>query len=101
MKTPFTNIWLRVIAIVMGILLWFHVATEKVYNYEVKLPVSEVILNDKMALASDIPDTLAILVSASGKQLLRQDWKEAGLRINASQYDAIECSVSRCRCYPA
>lgn len=70
----------------MGLLLWFHVATEKKYNYEVKLPVSEIIVKDNLALASKPPDSLTIKVSATGKQLLRQSWKESGLRINASQY---------------
>lgn len=88
MKPPFTNIWLRVIAVVMGVLLWFHVATEKVYNYEVKLPVADILLKDNLALASETPDSLTVIVSASGKQLLRQDWKIAGLRINATQYAA-------------
>jgi YbbR domain-containing protein len=93
MKRPFTNIWLRIIAIVMGILLWFHVATEKIYNYEVKLPVTEILLNAKMALASSIPESLTVKVSASGKQLLRQDWRKAGLRINSTQYNSGQYSV--------
>jgi YbbR domain-containing protein len=88
MKAPFTNIWLRIIAIVMGLLLWFHVATEKVYNYEVRLPITEIILKDNLALASETPESLSVKVSANGKHLLRQDWKKAGLRINASQYVA-------------
>jgi hypothetical protein len=86
MKVPFTNIWLRIAAVSMGLLLWFHVATEKSYNYEVKLPVSEIIVKDNLAIASEPLDSLTIKVSATGKQLLRQSWKESGIRINASQY---------------
>ncbi|MGH8014861.1 MAG: CdaR family protein [Candidatus Zixiibacteriota bacterium] len=86
MKIPFTNIWLRIVAVIMGLLLWVHVATEKKYNYEVKLPVSRIIVKDNLAIASEPPDSLTIVVSASGKHLLRQSWKESGLRINASQY---------------
>lgn len=85
-KAPFTNIWLRIVAIIMGLLLWFHVATEKKYNYEVRLPISEIIVKENLALASPTPESLTIKVSATGKQLLRQGWKEPGLRINASEY---------------
>ena len=85
-KTPFTNIWLRIAAVVMGLLLWFHVATEKKYNYEVKVPIKEIIVKENLALASPPPESLTIIVSATGKQLLRRSWKETGLRINASQY---------------
>ena len=70
----------------MGLLLWFHVATEKKYNYEVKVPIKEIIVKENLALSSPPPESLTIIVSATGKQLLRSDWKETGLRINASQY---------------
>lgn len=85
-KTPFTNIWLRIAAIVMGLLLWFHVATDKKYNYEVTVPIKEIIVKENLALSAPPPDSLTIIVSASGKQLLRSGWKETGIRINASQY---------------
>lgn len=85
-KAPLTNIWLRIAAVVMGLLLWFHVATEKKYNYQVKLPISEIIVKENLALASPPPESLTITVSATGKQLLRRSWKELGLRINATQY---------------
>ena len=66
--------------------MWFHVATEKKYNYEVKVPIKEIIVKENLALSSPPPESLTIIVSATGKQLLRSDWKETGLRINASQY---------------
>ena len=66
--------------------MWFHVATEKKYNYQVKLPISEIIVKENLALASQPPESLTIMVSATGKQLLRSGWKLAGLRINAAQY---------------
>lgn len=86
MKAPFSNFWLRFAALFMGLLLWFHVATEKTYNYRVKLPVSEVIVRENLALVSKPPDSITVTVSATGKHLLRRDWKKAGIRINAAQY---------------
>lgn len=70
----------------MGLLLWFHVATEKKYNYQVKLPITEIIVKENLALASPPPESLTITVSATGKQLLRSGWKQSGLRLNAAQY---------------
>lgn len=82
------NIWLRVMAIIMGLLLWFHVATEKVYNHQLSLPVSQITLKDNLALAGVIPDSLEVMVEATGKQLLRKKWRSEGIRINATQFQA-------------
>jgi len=81
------NFWLKLIALVIGLLLWFHVATDKVYEYDVRLPVTEILLNDSLTLSESPPDSVLVTVTAIGKQLLRTKWKERGLIINATQYD--------------
>ena len=86
MKKSMTNIWLRTGAVLMGLLLWFHVATEKTYNHQLTLPINEIMLAENLALAENPPESLTILVTASGKQLLRNKWRASGLRINATQY---------------
>ncbi len=88
MRKLFENFWLKLLALVLGCLIWLHVATEKPYTYELKLPVTEVALKEKLILAERPPDSLLVSVSASGKQLLRQSWRNRGLRINATQYQA-------------
>jgi hypothetical protein len=80
------NFWLKIIALLMGLFIWFHVATEKTYNYELKLPVVQVDLKDSLTLAVNPPDSLLVKVSARGKQLLRRQWRDEGLRINATRY---------------
>ena len=82
------NFWLKIVAFVLGLMVWVHVATEKTYNYEFQLPVTEITLNDGLALSQPPPDSLVVLVTASGKQLLRSKWRQEGLRINATQYQA-------------
>ena len=84
----FKNFWLKIIAFVMGLLVWFHVATEKTYNYELRLPVTEIMLGDELSLSEAPPDSLLVSVSATGKQLLRRNWRKEGLRVNATQYRA-------------
>jgi len=88
------NFWLKTIALVMGFLVWFHVATEKTYNYELKLPVMEVALKDSLTLAKPPPDSLLVMVSASGKDLMRKKWRHRGLRVNATQYPAGRYNVN-------
>ncbi|MCB2229992.1 hypothetical protein KQH82_04695 [bacterium] len=80
------NFWLKVTAVILGLLVWMHVATEKEYSYDMRLPVTDVALGDSLTLASPPPETLTVSVSAIGKELLRKKWRDRGLRINASQF---------------
>lgn len=88
LKWLLKNFWLKVVAFAMALMIWVHVATNKTYNYELKLPVTEVVLKNGLTLAKEPPDSLQVAVSASGKQLLRRKWRDRGLRINANQYQA-------------
>lgn len=85
MFKPFQNIWLKVIALGLGLLLWFHVATDKIYTYEFTLPLKEILLKDDFTLSNDPPESLTVMVSATGKQLMRYRWRERGIRINATK----------------
>ncbi len=81
------NLWLKIISLAIGLLLWFHVATDKVYEYDIRLPVTVILLSDSLTLSESPPDSILVTVSAVGKQLLRNKWKERGLIINATQYN--------------
>lgn len=83
----FKNFWLKIIAVIMGFLIWLHVVTEKEYSYELKMPVTEIALKDGLTLSKKPPDSLLVAVSATGKQLLREKWRQSGLRIDASLFD--------------
>ena len=82
----FNNIWIKLVALAMGLLLWFHVVTEKRYNYQLSLPVKEIALKNDLTLSRFPPDSITVVVSATGKQLLRKRWRERGLKINATQF---------------
>lgn len=84
----FDHIWLKLFALILGFFLWLHVATEKTYNHQINLPITDIVLKDNLSLASEIPDSLTVIVNATGKQLLRKKWRSRGLRINASQFHA-------------
>ncbi|HWR83477.1 MAG TPA: hypothetical protein VN285_09245 [Candidatus Deferrimicrobium sp.] len=84
MSKPFENIWILSIALILGFLLWLHVATDKTYNYRLALPVVVVELGDRLTLADSPADSVTVLVSATGKQLLRRQWRHRGVRILAA-----------------
>jgi hypothetical protein len=79
------NILIKVVALFLAVLLWFNVITEKQYEYEINLPVTSVELPAGMSAVTPFPDSLMVKVLAEGKKLLRNDWKQAGLRIKATR----------------
>jgi YbbR domain-containing protein len=82
------NIWLKVIALIVGLLLWFHVITEKTYNHRLQLPITDIVLGEDLVLTEAPPDSMTVLVTAKGKQLLRRKWRQRGVRIHAAQLPA-------------
>lgn len=88
MKSLFDNLALKIVALLLGLLLWFHVATEKVYTYQVTLPLSIINLQGDLALVKYPVDSLTVVVSANGKRLGRSGWRADGVRINALQFAA-------------
>jgi YbbR domain-containing protein len=78
------HFWLKIIAILLGLLLWFHVATEKIYTYQLDLPITEIILDENLTLANNPPVEVMVTVSATGKQLMRKKWRDRGLKIIAN-----------------
>lgn len=86
MKGSVLNIILKLLAVALAILLWFNVITEKQYEYELKLPISDFELPSTLVPVTPLPESLSVKVLAEGKQLLRSDWKHAGLRIKATRF---------------
>jgi YbbR domain-containing protein len=72
------HLWLKIIAILLGLLLWFHVANQ------LNLPITEVVLDANLTLANNPPDEVMVTVSATGKQLMRKKWRDRGLKIIAN-----------------
>lgn len=88
MKRLLHNFWLKIIAFILGFLVWIHVATNQMYNHDVMLPVTEISLGEGLALTDPPPDSVRAAVSATGKQLLRRKWRQQGVRIDAGSYRA-------------
>ena len=88
------NLWLKALAIILGALIWFHVATDKTYYHELYLPLIQIDLADGLTLADNPPDSFLVSVSAKGKQLLRKKWRSDGIRINAQGLTVGEQSIN-------
>lgn len=81
MPKLFENLWAKLAALLLAFLLWFHVATDKVFQYEITLKLEEVDVADDLALSEAPPSEFTVIVSAPGKRLLRSDWKKSGVRL--------------------
>ncbi len=81
MPKLFENLWVKLAALILASLLWIHVATNKVYQEEVTLAVTQVDISSKLLLTEPPPESVTVTVSATGKKLLRSDWKRGGLRL--------------------
>ena len=94
MKRLLHNFWLKIVAFGLGLLVWIHVATNQSYNYDLTLPVTEIALDDGLALTEPPPDSVRVAVTATGKQLLRRKWRQQGLRIDAGNHHAGHFTLS-------
>ena len=85
MSSSILNISIKLIAVLLAIFLWFNVITKKQYEYELTLPVAAVDFPAGLGPVNQLPDSLTIKVAATGKKLLRDDWKTSGMRLKATR----------------
>ncbi|UCD16322.1 MAG: YbbR-like domain-containing protein [Candidatus Zixiibacteriota bacterium] len=81
MPKLFDNLWVKIAALLLAFLLWLHVATEKVYQNQITLPIAQVELPGGLVLVEPPPESVLVSVTAIGKALLRSDWKRSGARL--------------------
>ncbi|MGB2981235.1 MAG: hypothetical protein WBC77_08310, partial [Candidatus Zixiibacteriota bacterium] len=67
----FQSFWFKLAAIVMALLLWLHVATDKVYEHSHIFPLEILDVPEGLILAEQIPDQIDIKVRGRGKALLK------------------------------
>ncbi len=81
MPKLFENLWVKIAALILAALLWFHVVTEKVYQNQITLALTQVEIPGDLVLMEPPPESVMVTVSATGKNLLRSDWKRSGTRL--------------------
>jgi len=85
MASPFKNFGVKLAALLLATLLWFHVATEKTIQYEISLPLQQIDLAGDLVLTEPPEEDINIMVSATGKRLLQSAWKKSGLKLTVSR----------------
>ncbi|MCH9030978.1 MAG: YbbR-like domain-containing protein [candidate division Zixibacteria bacterium] len=73
----------KISAIILALLLWVHVATDKTYELTAAIPVTSVIIPDEFCLAEAPPDSIFVIVSSTAKRFWRSGWRKAGLVLRA------------------
>jgi len=83
----FQNFWFKLVAIVMALLLWFHVATDKVYEHTDTFPVEIFNIPERLILAEKLPEQVGVTIRAKGKELLKLLLAEKkSLKIDAQEF---------------
>jgi len=81
-----SNVGVRALAVLLAFLLWFHVVTNKEYEYDVSIPIVLEGLESGLMLASEFPEKCRITVKGTGKQLMRFLVEADSASIDASSY---------------
>lgn len=71
------NLPLKLTALGLAVFLWFHVATNRTYDYPREVVLEPGVLPHGYALATPIPNRANLLFSGTGKELLRLMWEDA------------------------
>ena len=71
----------------MALFLWFHVATDKVYEHTDTFPLEIFNIPERLVLAEKIPEQIAVKIRGKGKELLKLLLAEKkSLKIDAQEF---------------
>lgn len=90
---PFSNLPIKIGAVVLAFLLWVHVATNQTYEHIFEIPFHVANVPSGLILTSDIPDQLSVQVRATGKELLGLLTDDMSYRFDLADFSAGNHSV--------
>jgi YbbR domain-containing protein len=83
----FQNIWFKLVAIVMALFLWFHVATDQVYDHTDSFPLEILNIPQPLLLAEELPSQVSVTIRGKGKELLKMLVAEKkSIRIDVQEF---------------
>ncbi len=83
----FQNFWFKLAAVVMALLLWLNVATDRVYQYTERVPLEITDIPQQLLLAEKLPDHVNVTIEGKGKELLKLILAdEKSLKIDAGEF---------------
>jgi len=85
------DIWLKLGALFLALLLWFHVTTNRSYQYTFSYPLTITNIPDNLIIYEEVPQKIKVSVEGKGKTLIRLflSQKEE-LTIDGSEFKAKE-----------
>jgi len=65
-----SNIGIKILALFLSVLLWFHAHTERMYIIERKVPINYILPQDTLFVITSLPKEVTIRIKGKGKNLL-------------------------------
>ncbi|MDH4222520.1 MAG: hypothetical protein OEV55_03155 [candidate division Zixibacteria bacterium] len=85
------NLWLKLAAILLALLLWFYASTDRSYEYTLSYGLELVNLSSELNLAEPLPDEIKVMITGKGKDILKLLLiKGKRLKIDAGDFPAGE-----------
>jgi len=83
----FQNFWFKLVAIIMALFLWFHVATEEVLEHTNTFLIEIFNISEHLILAEELPEQVDVTIRGKGKELLKFLLAEKkSLKIDAEEF---------------
>ncbi|MGB2697518.1 MAG: hypothetical protein WBD28_06625 [Candidatus Zixiibacteriota bacterium] len=90
-KGFFRDIWLKLGALFLALLLWFHVITDRSYEFTLSCPLKVVNIPDNLIIYEEVPREVNFLVKGKGKTILKLFLSQREeLKIDGSKFTARE-----------
>ncbi|MCK4352799.1 hypothetical protein KAW65_05260 [candidate division WOR-3 bacterium] len=70
------NLGLKIFSLLIALLLWFYVMTERVYEKTLIIPLSFVNLSENLSFAEQPPKSVKVRIRGKGKELIRLKFGE-------------------------
>jgi hypothetical protein len=91
----FQSFSFKLAAVVMALLLWFHVATDKVYEHGHSFSLEILNVPERLILAEELPDQIDVKFRGKGKELLKLLLAEKkSVNIDAQEFERGETDYS-------
>lgn len=90
------NLGYKVVALLLGLLLWFDVTSDETAVIEYPVPLSIAVEGRDMIITNDVPHEVDVRFSGSGKELLRLDKDELAIRkeVRGGESDTVLVDLS-------
>ncbi|MGH7550095.1 MAG: CdaR family protein [Gemmatimonadota bacterium] len=90
------NLGYKVVALLLGLLLWFDVTTDETAVIEYPVPLSIAVEGRDMIITNDVPHEVDVRFSGSGKELLRLDKDQLAIRkeVRGGESDTVQVDLS-------